>query len=93
MDTSKVTRFEVIGKPGRMIVRYGVSVRLALQDEGRTLKVFLGDSPIATPGEVQKEIQEGLEREVPLPDIMNKILRGEEVPDYSEVLGELRRNK
>jgi hypothetical protein len=43
MDTSKVTRFEVIGGPARMLVRYGVSVELSLQDGGRTLKAFLED--------------------------------------------------
>lgn len=44
MDTSKVTRFEIIqGRAGRVLVRYGVSVELVLQDDGRTLKVFLPD--------------------------------------------------
>lgn len=49
----KVTRFEVINhkhddmgtnKHGRMLVEYGVKVELSLQDDGRTLKVFLTDS-------------------------------------------------
>jgi hypothetical protein len=47
MNTSKVTRFEVIDHtftgPNRAIVRYGVNVELQLQDDGRTLKVFLTD--------------------------------------------------
>jgi len=58
MDTSRVTRFEVIDHtdgdfvfyasgPGRSVVGNGVTVELSLQDEGRTLKVFLTnpDSP------------------------------------------------
>lgn len=49
MDVSKVTRFELIDHregsdtPGRAIVRYDVDVELSLQDQGRTLKVFLKD--------------------------------------------------
>ncbi len=46
-DTSKVTRFEVIDHTkdgtGRDFVKYGVSVELSLQDNNRTLKVFLSD--------------------------------------------------
>lgn len=48
MDTTKVTRFEVIDhstddldKLGRILVRWVVNLELSLQDEGRTLKVFL----------------------------------------------------
>lgn len=39
--TRKVTRFEVIDESGRALVRYGVSVSLSVQDDGRTLKAFL----------------------------------------------------
>jgi hypothetical protein len=54
-DLSAVTRFEVIDHTGRkppvrgtegpgvIVVAYGVSVELSLQDAGRTLKVFLGE--------------------------------------------------
>lgn len=38
---SGVTRFEVIDETGRAYVRYGVVVREEIQDEGRTLKVFV----------------------------------------------------
>jgi len=45
MNTDKVTRFEVIDHrfpvKGRVMVEYDVSVDLDLQDDGRTLKVFL----------------------------------------------------
>lgn len=45
--TDKVTRFEVIDhtseKLGRILVRYGVSVEVSIQDDGRTMKVFLTD--------------------------------------------------
>ena len=40
-----VTRFEVIDHTkdggGRALVRYGIRVQTSLQDEGRTLKIFL----------------------------------------------------
>lgn len=48
-DASKVTRFEVIDhrasteEKGRVIVKYGVNVKLSFQDDDRTLKVFLTD--------------------------------------------------
>jgi hypothetical protein len=38
----RVSRFEVIDKDGRAYVRHGVSLELSLQDDGRTLKVFVG---------------------------------------------------
>ncbi len=45
MDTSKVTRVEVIDVNGRAYVRSHrappASVSLSLQDDGRTLKVFV----------------------------------------------------
>jgi len=42
VDTSKVNRFEVIDDQGRAYTKYGVSdVEFALQDDGKTLKVFL----------------------------------------------------
>ena len=38
----KVTRVELIGNDGREFVRYGCSnVQVSLQDDGRTIKVFL----------------------------------------------------
>lgn len=36
-----VTRFEVIDENGRAYVRHGVKVEQSLQDDGRTLKVFI----------------------------------------------------
>ena len=45
--TKQITRFEVIDhtkkKGGRIVVEYNVNVELSLQDENRTLKVFLTD--------------------------------------------------
>lgn len=45
MLMGKVTRFEVIDhtskKRGRIVVEYDVKVELSLQDDNRTLKVFL----------------------------------------------------
>lgn len=52
MDTSKVTSFEVIdhraaafeaGLAGRAMVKYDVKIELSLQDDGKTLKVFMDD--------------------------------------------------
>ena len=39
----RINRFELIDASGRVIVKYGVSVELLYQDDGRTLKVVLGD--------------------------------------------------
>ena len=36
-----IDRFEVIDETGRALVKYGVSVELLYQDDGRTLKVVL----------------------------------------------------
>ena len=38
-----INRFEVIDETGRVMVKYGVSVELLYQDDGRTLKVVLKD--------------------------------------------------
>ena len=47
MNTSKVARIEVIdhstGGKGRILVVYDKSVYMQLQDDDRTLKIFLGD--------------------------------------------------
>jgi hypothetical protein len=47
ITTKSVTRFEVIDhtkkKQGHIVVEYNVNVELSLQDENRTLKVFLTD--------------------------------------------------
>ena len=44
-----VSRFEVIDETGRLIVKYGVSVELLYQDDGKTLKVFLKDHAFCDP--------------------------------------------
>jgi hypothetical protein len=45
--TKEINRFEVIDhtskKRGRIVVEYNINVELSLQDENRTLKVFLTD--------------------------------------------------
>ena len=38
-----INRFELIDETGRVVVKYGVSVELLYQDDGRTLKVVLRD--------------------------------------------------
>lgn len=47
MDTKKITRFEVIDhtseKLGRILVKYDIKVDISIQDDGRTMKVFLTD--------------------------------------------------
>jgi hypothetical protein len=43
----KVNRFEVIDhtweKEGRIVVKYGVDVEVSIQDDGKTMKIFLTD--------------------------------------------------
>lgn len=46
MNTDKVTRFEVIDKTGRAYTKHGVQVELSIQDDGRTLKVFIYEPKI-----------------------------------------------
>ncbi len=41
VDISKVTRFEVIDDTGRTYSKWDCKVEWQLQDEGRTLKVFV----------------------------------------------------
>lgn len=42
MDTSKVTRLEIIDQNGRLFTNHNVSnVELSMQDEERTLKIFI----------------------------------------------------
>ena len=59
-DVSKVTRFEVIDHldgDGRVMVRRlapDAAVELSLQDDGRTLKVFLVWKKTQTANDVQK---------------------------------------
>ena len=45
-DTKTITRFEVINEKGRVLVCYGVKVKLLYQDDGKTLKVFLKDNKL-----------------------------------------------
>lgn len=44
MDTKKITRIEVIDKDGRQFARWNCSVVTSIQDNGRTLKLFLNKS-------------------------------------------------
>jgi hypothetical protein len=46
MDVNNVTRFEVIDKSGRAYTKHGIQIELSLQDEGRTLKVFIYEPKI-----------------------------------------------
>jgi hypothetical protein len=44
VESHRVTRLEVIGPTGREFVRYySAGVTMRLQDDGRTLKVFVGE--------------------------------------------------
>lgn len=46
MDTTLVTRVEVIDEKGRSYVRWSpdIKVETQLQDDGRTLKIFITNS-------------------------------------------------
>ena len=41
IDEKKITRIEVITKKSREFVKWDSKVKLEVQDEGRTLKVFV----------------------------------------------------
>lgn len=43
MDTSKITRVEVIDETGRAYTRWDVKAEVCIQDEGRTMKIFVHD--------------------------------------------------
>jgi hypothetical protein len=60
-----VTRFEVIDETGRALARYGVHVELHYQDNGRTLKVFLGkrEHPLAE-SDVRRAVADGLSKAI-----------------------------
>lgn len=47
MDTSKLTRVEVIDDTGRVFSKWQQKVVLLVQDDGKTLKIFLTDDPTA----------------------------------------------
>lgn len=50
-STSDITRFEVIRiGEGRVLTYYGVGVEVSIQDEGRTMKVFIYDKDKNTTG-------------------------------------------
>lgn len=54
-----ITRFEVIDKKaGRLIVRYNVEIKASLQDNGRTLKIFVSEREGDDLGEVEVNSQE-----------------------------------
>lgn len=59
----KVTRFEVIDGTGRAYVRYGVSVKLQLQDDDRTLKVFISKNE-KNPLDKEDKTEEGVREEM-----------------------------
>lgn len=70
MDLSKVTRVEVIDHTSQAPYKYvhpteprygwlGTAAEMELQDDGRTLKVFLTDSEIATANEVAEQMATG----------------------------------
>jgi len=46
MNLDTVTRFEVIGNQGRLLTKYGIKLKLSVQDDERTLKVFLTDREV-----------------------------------------------
>lgn len=41
LDVGKVNRIEIIGKGGRETVRYFENAEWSLQDDGKTLKLFI----------------------------------------------------
>lgn len=49
MNIENITRVEVIDDKGRAYTRWSVIVQLSLQDDGRTLKVFVSPRPAPAP--------------------------------------------
>ena len=41
MNTKKITRFEVIDDSGRVYTKWDCAVVASVQDDGRTLKIFV----------------------------------------------------
>jgi len=41
MPDSEITRVEVIDETGRQYVRHNVHVQFSVQDDGKTLKIFV----------------------------------------------------
>jgi hypothetical protein len=48
IDFAKVTRLEVIDENGRVYARYNCVVEPGVQDQERTLKLFVKPSPVRT---------------------------------------------
>jgi len=46
--TDTVTRLEIIGPQGRLLSMWPVAIEFSVQDEGRTLKVFVTPSDDTT---------------------------------------------
>ncbi len=40
-EVKKITRVEVIDENGRGYIRWGCKIQIRIQDDGRTLKIFL----------------------------------------------------
>ena len=40
-DIKKITRFEVIDKTGRAYVKWDCKIKKSIQDNGKTLKIFV----------------------------------------------------
>jgi hypothetical protein len=72
----QVTRVEVITNNGRELVRYECSnVQVSLQDDGRTIKVFLSQKQIARPNRLIKDDVWEFELEVKVKGKRNLQLR------------------
>ena len=44
MDTNKITRLEIIEAGKRKYVKWDCSIELSVQDDGRTLKIFVEEN-------------------------------------------------
>lgn len=49
IDTTLIDRVEVIGMDGRLFAKRDTHINLSIQDDGKTLKVFLQDDESTTP--------------------------------------------
>lgn len=56
MDIKRITRVTIVDDTGRAYEKHDVDVVMSLQDDGRTLKLFLSDRLPEAPGRTMGEV-------------------------------------
>ena len=55
LDVAQVNRLEVIDENGRAFVRWGCYINVSVQDDGRTLKLFVNPASAPLAAEAHSE--------------------------------------